>query len=364
MSDCASIRDRYFGRGTLDGGEPELEAHLAACEACRLAARGLPVVSAALAKLPPLEVRAPSFDAIAGAAAAAARRHRWRARLRRARPFFYTGFAVAAAAALVVAIFAARARTPAVGPGARLDATSGARSAVLESGARVRLDSGAVRVVAAPRGEERLLLEAGALSLEVPKLSLGRAVAVYTPDAEVRVHGTRFQVVRDSKGTLISVAEGLVEVRPSGGGRAPLFVGPGESATVEPPEAYRRDLRASALRSLGRGEFAAAKVPLELLLDGELTPEEQAEGQALLAWSLAGSGDRRGAVARYRQALALLPATQSPLWAENACAGLALLLEQEEPAEGAAAWSQYLRRFPRGVHASLARTRAASQPEP
>jgi hypothetical protein len=99
-------------------------------------------------------------------------------------------------------------------------------------------------------------------------------------------------------------------------------------------------------------------------LDGELTPEEQAEGQALLAWSLAGSGDRRGAVARYRQALALLPATQSPLWAENACAGLALLLEQEEPAEGAAAWSQYLRRFPRGVHASLARTRAASQPEP
>ena len=56
--------------------------------------------------------------------------------------------------------------------------------------------------------------------------------------------------------------------------------------------------------------------------------------------------------------VALLPEGKQALWAENACAELAILVEQESPKDGAAAWAECLRRFPDGVHAALARSRA------
>jgi hypothetical protein len=79
-----------------------------------------------------------------------------------------------------------------------------------------------------------------------------------------------------------------------------------------------------------------------------------------LAWSLAARGKRGDAVARYRQALTLLPDGQQPLWAENACAELAILVEQESPKSSGATWAECLRRFPSGVHAASARSRINS----
>ncbi|MGC4116540.1 MAG: FecR domain-containing protein [Myxococcales bacterium] len=238
---------------------------------------------------------------------------------------------------------------------------TGARQAVLESGAEVRIEIGKVERVPSGKDEERLFLGAGSVSLQVPKLKGGRTVAVCTPDAEVRVHGTRFQVIRDEKGTSVSVAEGLVEVKPYGGGRSPVFVKAGETTKVETPAAYRKALRDAAQASLDRGDFAGAQQRLSDLLATELDVSERAEAYALLAWSLSGSGNRSAAVEQYRHALEMLPEGERPLWADNAAAELALLLEQVDAAKAPQAWRDYLRRFPDGVHAGQARSRAASE---
>ncbi len=364
MSDCDLIRDRFFGRSLRAAVDPELEAHLAACAACRSLTQATPVVDRALARLPELLVTTPPFEAIAPYAAQAARGRRRANAARRALPYLFTGIGVAAAAALLVAALGPRltaSHAPLVEVGSKLDARAGARLGELQSGARLRLDSGMVARVPAAAGEERLRLEAGSIWLEVPRLPPGRSVSVSTPDADVLVHGTRFQVLRDARGTAVAVAEGLVEVRPSGG-RPALFIRPGESAAVEPPEVYRRGLRGTAAAALGRGEFAEARRPLELLLGAKLQPLEEAEARAMLAWALAGTGDRAGAIEQYRRSLALLPEGERPLWADNACAERALLLERETPAEALAAWGQCLRLFPDGVHAARARTRAATEP--
>jgi hypothetical protein len=96
------------------------------------------------------------------------------------------------------------------------------------------------------------------------------------------------------------------------------------------------------------------------LFGTDSNPAQRAESQALLAWSFSGRGKRDEAIDRYRQALKLLPEDQRPLWAENACAELAFLVQQKTPKTGPAVWAECLRRFPEGVHAGLARARANS----
>jgi ferric-dicitrate binding protein FerR (iron transport regulator) len=223
---------------------------------------------------------------------------------------------------------------------------------------RIRLDAGTLKLAAANRETQSLLLPLGRVFVDVPKLPPGSTLSVRTPDAEVRVHGTRFQVIRTSKDTQIHVVEGAVEVRPEGLGRPVQTVRAGESATVGSAEAYREGLRQATLDALDHGEFTAAEKQIGQLLGSGASSTEQAEAQALLAWSLSARGKHHEAIERYRQALTLLPDRQQPLWAENACAELAILVEQGSPKDGALTWSECLRRFPDGVHAALARARA------
>jgi hypothetical protein len=194
----------------------------------------------------------------------------------------------------------------------------------------------------------------------VPKLPVGSTLSVRTPDAEVRVRGTRFQVIRTAKDTQVNVAEGVVEVRPEGIGRPVQTIRAGETATIGSAEAYREGLRQATLAALDHGEFAAAERQLAQLLGSSAVVAQQAEAQALLAWSLSARGKRAEAIARYRQVLTLLPEGQQPLWAENACAELAILVEQDHPKESAPLWAECLRRFPDGVHAAVARSRVHS----
>jgi Flp pilus assembly protein TadD len=135
----------------------------------------------------------------------------------------------------------------------------------------------------------------------------------------------------------------------------------GESATVPSVEVYRENLRSSTLAALDHGEFGAAEKQIGQLLGGSPDGVQQAEAEALLAWSFLARGKRGNAIARYRQALALLPEDARPLWAENACAELALLLQRDSPKESEAVWAECLRRFPHGVHAALARSRLRSR---
>ena len=111
MSDCQSLRERYFAPGVGNPADPEWTSHLAGCADCRLAYQELPQVDRALVELGQLPVSAPAFDTIASVAAAAARSQRRRRAVRRGVPFIYTGLGAAAlAAGLVAAVWIGRSR--------------------------------------------------------------------------------------------------------------------------------------------------------------------------------------------------------------------------------------------------------------
>jgi hypothetical protein len=93
------------------------------------------------------------------------------------------------------------------------------KSIVLIGGARVEVGpSTRIRLVRNEAQEQRLKLEVGQVELEVPKLATGSAFVVETPQAEVRVRGTRFKVevssARAGAGiTRVGVTRGSVLVR-------------------------------------------------------------------------------------------------------------------------------------------------------
>ena len=362
MSDCLSLRERYFAPGLENSDAPEWTKHLQECSACRLACMGLPFVDRALTAVAQLPVAVPSFDLVAKAARSAARNQRGRQVVRRSIPFLYTGLATAAVAAgIVAALMVSRGRLNSpklLQLGAEIHATAEAKSAILSNGVRIRLDAGTVKLASASKDMQTLVLSSGRVSVDVPKLPRGSTLSVRTPDVEVRVHGTRFQVIRTGKDTQVHVAEGVVEVRPEGFGRPVQSIRAGESVTIASVEAYREGLRSSTLAALDHGEFVAAEKHIGDLLGSSADRTQQAEAQALLAWSLSARGRRSDAIQRYRQVLSLLPEGYRSLWAENACAELAILVEQESPKDSATTWTECLRRFPDGVHSALARSRA------
>jgi ferric-dicitrate binding protein FerR (iron transport regulator) len=363
MNDCLSLRERAFAPEST-GNDPVWLEHLEQCAECRVAYRGLPLVDRALDEIGRQPASVPDFAVIADAAAGAARTQRRRRVVRRSAPFLYTGLGAAAlAAGLVAAVLIGKSGPPATklfDAGAELHATNEAKAAVLGNGVRLRLEAGTLKLAAATKEHQALVLTSGRVFVDVPKLPSGSTVSVRTPDAEVRVHGTRFQVVRGQKDTQVNVTEGVVEVRPEGIGRPIQTVRAGESVTIGSAEAYREGLRRATLSALDHGEFTAAEKQIGQLLGTGADAAQQAEAQALLAWSLSARGQRAEAIARYRQVLTLLPEGQRPLWAENACAELAILVEQDAPQDGATAWSECLRRFPNGVHAASARSRVHS----
>ncbi|MBN2575739.1 MAG: FecR domain-containing protein [Deltaproteobacteria bacterium] len=364
MTDCRSLRERYFPPGPGNPADPEWTSHLQVCAQCRMAYEGLPQVDRALRAVAQTPVSVPAFETIAVAAAGAARQQRRRRAVRRSVPFVYTGFGAAAlAAGLVAAVWIGRVRELSpklLAPGVEMQATTEAKSALLGHGVRIRLDSGSVKLAATSKDAQTLLLSLGRVFVDVPKLPAGNTLSVRTPDAEVRVRGTRFHVIRTSRNTQVQVMEGVVEVRPEGIGRPTQTVRAGESATIASAEDYRKGLRQSTLEALDHGEIAAAEQHIGQLLGSSAAAVHRAEAQALLGWTLSARGKRNEAILRYREALVLLPAGLQPLWAENACAEMALLVEQASPKQAALAWAECLRRFPNGVHAALARSRLHS----
>jgi tetratricopeptide (TPR) repeat protein len=362
MNDCLSLRERVFVPGIDAAQDGEWLAHVQICPQCREAHDTLPLADLALAEVARLPMVVPSFDSLATVAASTARAQRRRVKARRFAPFLYTTLGTAALAAAVVFAFFVKGQRPVprLDPGTEIQASSEAKSAVLASGARIRLEAGTLKLASASKEKQSLVMRSGRVFLEVPKLPAGSTLSVVTPDAEVKVRGTRFQVNRTAQETQVLVQEGVVEVVPEGPGRASQTVKAGETVTVPSAASYRENLRRSTVEALDHGQFDAAEEHIGHLLRTDPEAAQRAEVQALLAWSLAARGQRDQAVERYRQALKLLPEGQSPLWAENACAELAILVQQKTPKSGPAVWAECLRRFPNGVHTNLARVRANS----
>jgi ferric-dicitrate binding protein FerR (iron transport regulator) len=365
MNACLTLRERHFAPDPGVANEPAWVEHLRVCDDCRAAFQALPAIEQLLEESCPPVPPVPAFETMASTAATAARRQRRRRMFRRSLPFMYTGLAAGLVAAVVViGVVSNRARSTAprlLQTGDELKVTANkARSAVLASGTRLRLDAGNVKLDAVEAGYETLQLNTGRLFLDVPKLAKGRAIAVRTPDVEVRIHGTRLQVSRSlqstESGTQVQVLEGLVEVRPQGIGRPIQFVRAGETVTVNSEDSHRAALRRSTFEALDHGDFSEAERQIGSLLDTSHDSLQKAEARTLLARSAAARGRYAKAIGLYRQALALLPAGKAPLWGENACAELAFLVEQETPKMAVAAWSECLTRFPSGMHAELARS--------
>jgi hypothetical protein len=94
---------------------------------------------------------------------------------------------------------------------------------VLVRGARAQVGpSTSIALLRDEAREQRLKLEVGQVKLEVPKLAPGGAFVVETPQAEVRVRGTRFKVEVSGVGsgagiTRVGVTRGSVVVRTARG---------------------------------------------------------------------------------------------------------------------------------------------------
>ena len=142
----------------------------------------------------------------------------------------------------------------------------------LANGVKVRVERGTTLGFA--EDGLRVDLERGAASFRVPKLPLPEIFSVWTPDAEVVVHGTEFAVaVRDrAQGagtrTSVSVREGLVAVHHDG---TVTMLRAGDAWSSDPAAAATRgsvDARAPATKPAPR-ECAAAPAPAASVTAGE-----------------------------------------------------------------------------------------------
>lgn len=107
-------------------------------------------------------------------------------------------------------------------PGDRV--TGAAARLALGDGSVLALSpGGALTVAAQDRSAIAFALDAGALSVHAAHQPAGRELRVSTPEATVRVVGTRFTVERWAGGSRVAVEEGLVAVDPADGGAGRLL---------------------------------------------------------------------------------------------------------------------------------------------
>jgi transmembrane sensor len=316
------------------------------------------------------------------------------------RLLFAGGFAVAVVAAIVVAWRTVRA--PLVSPGTAQIATIEGGAVTLADGSRVTAEAGGrVRVLAAHGRDVELVVEAGAVDLDVPHV--GRRVTVHAGRYDVVDLGTRFRVALGAEGQVsVRVAEGAVEVRsragtepprslsagdewsngsPVGGRPAslPAPVPPADAAPVDPappaevtapaptltpaPAAVEtpssaRDLLDLAERQRLAGNPRAAAAALDAL-----RRRHRADPRAALAafelgrLRLDAFGDPQGAVEALNDSIALAP--KGPL-REDAEARRVEALEIEHSPDCPAARDAFLARYPRGVHRAVVAARCGS----
>jgi hypothetical protein len=116
----------------------------------------------------------------------------------------------------------ARGQQRALVAGDRLRSETGPLELAAADGTSVRMAVGSDLQMLRGDAERWLRLASGAVSVHVTKLKPGQRFVIVTPDAEVEVRGTRFQVQTGDKAdacgmvTRVRVDEGIVDVRTGG----------------------------------------------------------------------------------------------------------------------------------------------------
>jgi hypothetical protein len=182
-----------------------------------------------LASPPPSDTAAPggspkTIDALAAALHARSQRRQLRRRL-------FAAGAAAALVALAVGGFTMGRHRPApimargedgtaLSEGSLVEAGAAARRVTLATGTELRLAPGARLVLAELGTRQRLLLRAGRVEARVTPLVANQRFLLDTADAEVEVHGSRFEVAVvpaqaacGGTTTAVEVHEGVVTVR-------------------------------------------------------------------------------------------------------------------------------------------------------
>jgi hypothetical protein len=185
-----------------------------------------------------------------------------------------------------------------------------------------------------------LRIDAGSVDFHVAKLGAGERFLVDTPDAEVEVRGTRFNVSvvspEPSCGagtrTRVAVTEGVVVVRH---GRIEERVGAGEqwpAACGQPP---------------GRASILVTDLPRAAPNSGAAGSSALGAQNTLFAVAVAARrrGDTRGALAALDHFLALYP---SSALEESATVERMRVLRSSAPGRVPAAAREYLGRYPGG----------------
>lgn len=218
----------------------------------------------------------------------------------------------------------------------------------LRVGAEMQLDHGTVRIEQEDRGQTRIALTQGAVRLAVPPLPGRGRLVVETSDAEVIVHGTRFTVRKvDAFSTAVAVDEGLVEVRPQGGGRGALFLRPGESVTVPGLARYKEEVQSQAAKLIEAGRCEDPERSVLRYLDLSPSGTDVSAAQYLQGFCAAQRKDAEDAIRWFERAAGL---SQDPVRADNALARAAKLRADRSETDGELAWRRYLARFPQGLH--------------
>lgn len=241
-----------------------------------------------------------------------------------------------------------------------ISALKQARAARLRNGAVLEIEKGSAQIEQRDQEKTRVSLRAGALRLRVPRLPERAQLTVLTDDAEVIVHGTRFVVDKAGQDrTRVAVEEGLVEVRPRGGGRPPRFLRPGEETTVLSLGGYHAEIARRAERLITASRCDDSERVLDTLLDLSPAGFDLSKAHYLKGFCAAQRGDHDEALRWFEQA----GKSDDPVRADNALARAAQLRAMRDEADGVAAWRRYLARFPSGLHLLSARLALQSETE-
>lgn len=242
-------------------------------------------------------------------------------------------------------------------PGSRIVAPPKRRAVLsFSSGTRLAIDGGGDITVVEAGDVQRFLLSSGTIDAHVAKLHAGQRWLVSTPDAEVEVRGTAFQVsivppdptCGEGTRTRVSVHEGVVSVRANG---QEVRVHPGE---VWPAGCRRGVVLAMATTAAPASNANATPEPVVTAAQPPPPANTSATHHSTLAEqndafarivALRQRGDMAGCATEVNRFLAQYPA--SPL-AESARVEQMRALRIADPARAASVARRYLGQYPSG----------------
>lgn len=249
-----------------------------------------------------------------------------------------------------------------ISPGQAIATPSGGGASVrLSTGTELALGSDSSVRVESGGPTERFSLSRGRLTVSVAKLAKGQRFIVDTPDAQVEVRGTRFELnvvgaaepCGGGKRTRLSVSEGVVEVRSAG---SVARVGAGESwpaDCVRPRAVAPADAAAPAAAPVAASPspapvaVASPPAPSRVTAEVPLSRQNDLFAEAV---ALRRRGDVSGALHSYQELISQFPS--SPL-AQNALVERMRLLASAPSGREEA--RRYLARYPKGFAVEEAR---------